>query len=78
MSPKACSVHCWLLYNSSMDGNVCLRDDTVHHILMLSTSMDYKRSTISDWLNPPSLGTIPAFGCIDNLVQNSTCLINYH
>ena len=29
-------------------------------------------------LNPHSLGTMSAFGCIEHLVQNSNCLINYH
>ena len=30
------------------------------------------------WIRPCSLGTISAIGCIENLVQTSTCLINYH
>ena len=31
----------------------------------------------SDWLDPNYLGTMSAFGYIDNLAENSTCLINY-
>ena len=37
----------------------------------------HKQEAVSDWLNPHSLGTMSAFGCIDNLAQSSTCLINY-
>ena len=32
---------------------------------------------VSDWLNPLSLGTMSAYAYIENLVKNSTCLINY-
>ena len=27
----------------------------------------HKQEAVSDWLNPHSLGTISAFGCIENL-----------
>ena len=27
----------------------------------------HKQEAVSDWLNPHSLGTMSAFGCIDNL-----------
>ena len=37
----------------------------------------HKPQAVSDWLNPDSLGTMPAFGYIDNLANNSTSLINY-
>ena len=40
-------------------------------MMKLSTSMDYvtqKRRTVFDWLNPHSLGTMSAIGCIENLV----------
>ena len=30
-----------------------------------------------DWLNPFSLGTRSAFAYIENVAENSTCLINY-
>ena len=32
---------------------------------------------VSDWLNPLSLGTMSASAYIENLAENSTCLINY-
>ena len=28
----------------------------------------HKQEAVSDWLNPHSLGTMSAFGCIENLV----------
>ena len=31
---------------------------------------------VSDWLNPLSSGTMSASGYIENLAENSTCLIN--
>ena len=37
----------------------------------------HEPKAVSDWLNLHSLGTISAFGCIDNFASNSTCLINY-
>ena len=37
----------------------------------------HRPQAISDWLNPHPLGTMSAFGYIDNLAQNLTCLINY-
>ena len=33
--------------------------------------------TVSDWLNPFSLGIMSASAYIENLAQSSTCLINY-
>ena len=46
----------------------------VRHILPLSTIMiiyhmiiTHKWYTVCDWLNPHSLGTISAIGCIENL-----------
>ena len=32
---------------------------------------------VSDWLTPLSFGTMSASAYIENLVQNSTCFINY-
>ena len=40
-------------------------------MMKLSTSMEcvtQKRQTVSDLLNPHSLGTMLSFGCIENLV----------
>ena len=51
-----------------------------HHLSPLQTSMKtprYKPQAVSDWLNPHSLGTVSAFGCIENSAYNSTCLNNY-
>ena len=67
----------WLLRKLSLGGKLCLRDDknTVnspslaiagehrkHH-----ASRTHKQEAVSDWLNPHSLGTKSAFGCIENL-----------
>ena len=37
----------------------------------------HRQEAVSDWLNPHSLGTMSAFGCIENLALSLTCLINY-
>ena len=66
----------WLLRNLSLDGKLCLRD--VKKILRLCKPGEYgkrhavhahrpKPQAVSDWLNPHSLGTMSAFGCIENL-----------
>ncbi len=41
------------------------------------TTRAHKQEADSDWLNPHSLGTMSASGCIENLAKMSTCLINY-
>ena len=33
-------------------------------------SRAHKQEAVSDWLNPHSLGTMSAFGCIENLAFN--------
>ncbi len=78
----------WLLRNLSLGGKLCLRDDKntafVHHPLPLQVSFEkrhasraHKQEAVSDWLNPHSLGTMSAFGCIAHLAYSLTCLINY-
>ena len=37
----------------------------------------HQPEAVSDWLNTLSLGTMSASTFIDNVSQNSTCLINY-
>ena len=70
----------WLLRNLSLGGKLCLRDDknsafvSVHHPLPLQASIEnvtlrrtHKQEAVSDWLNPHSLRTMSAYGCIENL-----------
>ena len=40
------------------------------------TKREHKPQAVSDRLNPLSLGTMSASAYIENLAQNSTCLIN--
>ena len=69
-----------LLRNLSFVGKLCLRDDKNTAFLISSPSLAiagehrkrhttcvHKQEAISDWLNPHSLGTMSAFGCIENL-----------
>ena len=51
-----------------------LRLYKVHHPLLLPASIEnatlsraHKQETVSDWLNPFSLGIMSAFGCIEKL-----------
>ena len=37
----------------------------------------HQQEAISDWLNPFSFGTMSASAYIENVAENSTCLINY-
>ena len=55
----------WLLRNLSFDGKLCLRDDknTEFHPLSLQASLE----NVMLRLNRHSLGTMSAFGCIENL-----------
>ena len=58
----------------SLGGKLCLRDDKILRLykqasienVTLSARILYKQEAVSDWLNPHSLGTMSAFGCIDN------------
>ena len=36
-----------------------------------------QQEAVSDWLIPVSLGTMSASAYIENVAENSTCLINY-
>ena len=81
----------WLLRNLSLDGELCLRDGKNSAILYKFTisrrrrrawktsgyRRAHKQEAVSGWLNPHSLGTLSAFGCIENLADSSICLINY-
>ena len=63
----------WLLCNLSLGGKLCLRDDknTIPCIAgeprKRHASHTHKQEAVSDWLNPHYLGTMSAFGCIENL-----------
>ena len=70
----------WLLCNLSLGGKLCLRDDKNTAFCISSPSLAiagehrkrhasraHKQEAVSDWLNPYSLGTMSAFGCIENL-----------
>ena len=73
----------WLLRNLSLGGKLCL------HLYKFTipchcrrawkshATRAHRQEAVSDWLNPHSLGTMSAFGCIENLALSSTCLINY-
>ena len=61
-----------------MDGKLCLRDDKnaavvyLHHPVAgehgkRHTTHVHFPEAVSDWLNPLSLGTMSAFGYIENL-----------
>ena len=69
-----------LLGNLSLGGKLCVRDDKntafvkVHHPFGIAGEPGKRHATsahsqeaVSDWLNPRSLGTMSAFGCIENL-----------
>ena len=70
----------WLLRNLSLGGKLCLRDDKKYCVCISSSSLaiagehrkrhtshTHKQDAFSDWLSPHSLGTMSAFGCIENL-----------
>ena len=70
----------WLLHNLSLGGQLCLHDDKKYCVCISSPSLAIagehrkrhpsralKQEGVSDWLNPHSLGTMLAFGCIENL-----------
>ena len=69
-----------LLRNLSLGGKLCLRDDKKYCVCISSPSLAiagehrkrhttraHKPQSVSDWLNLYSLGTMSAFGCIENL-----------
>ena len=71
--PTFCIV--WLLHNLSLGGQLCLVM-TKYCVCISSIAGEpgkrhstrvHKQEAVSDWLNPHSLGTMSAFGCIDNL-----------
>ena len=70
----------WLLRNLSLGGKLCLRVDKKYLVCISSPSLAItdepgnrhatrarRQEAVSDWLNPHSLGTMSAFGCIENL-----------
>ena len=69
----------WLLRNLSFGGKLCLRDDkntafTSSPSLAIAgepgkrhATCGHRQEAVSDWLNPHFLGTMSAFGCIENL-----------
>ena len=70
----------WLLRNLSLGGKFCLRDEKNNAFVLKYTIPchcrrawktsrygAHKQEAVSDWLNPYSLGTMSAFGCIENL-----------
>ena len=69
----------WLLRKLSLGGKLCLRDDKKTAFVSSSSlaiagepgkrhaTRAHRQEAISDWLNPHSLGTMSAFGCIENL-----------
>ena len=63
----------WLLRNLSLGGKLYLRDDKNIAFAIAGehrkrhASRAHKQEAVSDWLNPHSLGTMSAFGCIDYL-----------
>ena len=66
-----------LLCNLSLGGKLCLRDDknTVSSPSFAivgdpgerHATRAHRQEAVSDWLNPHSLETMPAFGCIEHL-----------
>ena len=48
----------------SLDGEMDVRDDRNAEFAYYYLA----HNTVSEWLNPHSLGTMSAFGCIENLV----------
>ena len=71
----------WLLRNLSLGGKLCLHDDKKYCVCRSSpflaiarehrtrhASRAHKQGAVSDWLNPHSLGTMSAFGCIEKSV----------
>ena len=68
-----------LLRKLSLGGKLCLRDDKNSAFCISSPSLAiagehgkrhdkraHKQEAVSDWLNPYSLGTMSASGCIEN------------
>ena len=59
------------LLNGMADARVCYILNTVMWFNFLHRKRHYspahKKEAVSDWLNLHSLGTISAFGCIENL-----------
>ena len=78
LHPDVSQFGCHVGPNLSLDGKLCFRDEKnaafVHHLLPLQASIEkghamraHKPQSVSDWLNPLSLGTMPAFSYIENL-----------
>ena len=71
----------WLLRNLSLDGKLCLHDDKMLRLCkftisrqMLNASIEnvtHKPQAVSDWLNPPSSGTMSAFGYIGIWIETT-------
>ena len=59
----------WLLRNLSLDGELCLRDGKNAFFFKLTISCCCRRKlqAVSEWLHLHSLGTMSAFGYIENL-----------
>ena len=67
---------------------MCLHDDKNYCLCISSPSLAnavdhgkrhamraHRQEAVSDWLNPHSVATMSAFGCIEN--SSSSCLIDY-
>ena len=74
------NIQAMLLRNLSLDGELCLLDGNNAAFFLrlpyvavageyekLHTMRAHKQQAVSDWLNPHSLGTMSAFGYIENL-----------